>query len=414
MTVVVIAGLLLGGLPLKERLLRERRETGLAEVEISKLPALGTAGLLLIGGFRGIAVDILWLDVISLHEQREYDEERSLIDLITQLQPYYISVWVFQAWNIAYNISVQYPQPAEQWKRVKDGLAFLKRGIALNPGSGDLYFYLGMMYLDKVHQNRYFEVAMERDLGENNFEAAAACFRRARELGGVQTFAPFVVDTQVFHSYFARALQILQRAELTDNLIFSPETLGKAEPFIEKCREETAGLQKRWPTDDTPQGYPARIDLIFCDGYLEQVDKILTEGRCSDESIARARLVLDRALAELAKYTPKYRNTHSEAIIRIKSEDAYVRIPSAIVNVVREILGSSSAGPAEWRQVLHLFDGAENELKKVPILEQSGTDYRVLTRLVPEWRAVVEEMLRKHELEQKAPAGTTPRDIRGK
>jgi len=415
-TAVVIAGLLLGGLPLRDRLLAERKESGLREVELAKLPPLGAAGLLLIGGFRGVAVDILWLHVIALHEKREYDEERSLINLITDLQPYYISVWVFQAWNIAYNISVEYPLPEDQWKRVEDGIAFLKKGLALNPASGDLYFYLGMMYRDKVHQNPYFEEAMERDLGENNFEAAAECFRRAREFGGVQTFAPRVVDSGVYHSDFARALQILQRARLTDtdNLTFPPEALRKAEPFIEKCREETAGLNKRWPSDAAFELYPARIDLLLYDGYLLDVDKVLTEGRCSDESIARARKVLDRALAELAKYTPKYRNTYSEQVIRVKSDDVYTHIPSIIVNVVRELVGGSSSGPAEWRQAVQLFDRADSELQRVPASARSAGDYKVLSMVVPQWRGTLQEMIRKHELQQKPPAATTPRDARGK
>jgi tetratricopeptide (TPR) repeat protein len=408
-TVVVIAGLLLGALPLRDRLLAERRESGLKEVELGKLPPLGAAGLLLIGGFRGVAVDILWLRVIALHDKREYDEERSLIELITALQPYYISVWVFQAWIIAYNISVEYPLPEDQWKQVKDGIAFLRRGLALNPASGDLYFYLGMMYRDKVHQNPYFEDAMERELGENNFESAAEFFKRARELGGVQTFAPRVVDSGVFHSYFARTLQILQRSELTDNLTFTPEAARKAEPFIEKCREETAGLRKRYPSDAAFELYPARIDLVLYDAYLEQVDKILTAGRCSDESLARARKVLDRALAELAKYTPKYRNTYSEQVIRVRNEDVYTHIPSIIVNVVRELVSGSSAGPAEWRQGLQLFERAASELKRVPASEQSAGDYKVLSMVVPTWKAKLEDMIRKHDVQQKPLAPTAPK-----
>jgi len=405
-TVVLIAGLLLAALPVRDRLLEERRKSGLKELDLSKVPPLGAAGILLLGGFRGVAVDILWIRVLTLHQDRRYDEEIGLIELITRLQPYYISVWVFQAWNIAYNISVQYPSPSDQWERVKYGIDFLKRGLALNPNNGDLYFYLGLMYRDKVHQNAYFEQAMERELGENNFESAAEYFKRARELGGVQTFAPRVVDSGVFHAYLSRTQQILERAELTDNLTFPAETLRRAQTFIDKCREESEGLQKRWPADAAFELFPARIDLVLCDGWLLQVDKILASGRSSDESLARARKVLDKALAELANYRPKYQNTHSEQVIRNRTVDAYTRIPLGIVHCVRELVNAPSAGPAEWREGVRLLGRAESELNGVPPSVASYRDCVLLRAALLEWRTAIEDLIRKHELQGKpGPAG---------
>ena len=438
--VVLIVGLLLAGLPLRERLLEARRRTGAQAVELAKLPPLGAAGLLLLGGFRAVAVDILWFRVTSLHEERKYEQERSLIELIPRLQPFYTAVWSWLGFHITYNISVQYPDPAIQWQWVKDGIEFLKEGLKLNPGSGGLYFDLAWMHRDKVSQNPYFEEAMEREMGVNNLEQAALYFKRARsicfyvairrdwewsrgphfaaqimedlgvqsleevvksfegarELKPVETFHASVIDRGVFHAYLARVKQILGRSELTGDLSFTPQALRKAKTFIEECRSESAGLSKRWPTDAASDMFPARIDSVYADGYLRQVDKVLREGSCSGESIDRARKVLDKALAELAKYRPRYKPTRSEQVIRNKTGDAYARIPWALWRRAGEVLSRPFAGPREWRRARELLRVAGEELKRVPPDAGEYRDLQVLNQMVPQGLKSLEERIEKH------------------
>jgi len=405
-SVVVIVGLLLAGLPLRARLIAERERAGLQELELDKLPPLGAASLLLLGGFRGVAVDILWLRVIALHQERKYEEERSLIELITRLQPFYISVWAWQAWNIAYNISVQYPEDEEQWKWVRNGIDFLKEGIQLNPENGDLYFYLAIMHRDKVSQNRYFEDAMERDMGVNNLEEAAKFFDRARKLGGVQTFHPRVVDSGVFHSYLARVDQILRRSKLTDELEFTPETRRKAETFIDRCRQESDGLATRWPTDAAFEMFPARIDLVYADGYLKQIDKVLSEGRFSGEAVERARKVLDKGLAQIAGYRLRYEPTRSGQVIRNKTSDAYGRIPWALLRRAGEVMNKPFAGPVEWQRAGELLRTARKELDRVPPAARDCRDVTVLNHLVPEALKSLEKFIQEH----REPTSPGPRD----
>ena len=394
MVVILVAGLLAAGVPVRERLLSERRRTGLRGVDLDKLPPLGAAGLLLLGGFRGVAVDILWLRVISLHQQRQYEEERSLIELITRLQPYYISVWVFQAWNIAYNISVQYPDAADQWQWVRNGIDFLKEGLRLNPRSGDLHFYLAVLHRDKVSQNHYFEDAMERELGVNNFEEAARYFDRARTLGGVQTFHMRVVDSGVFHAWLARVQQVLRRADLTPTLDFAPRTLARAEPFIRKCREESEGLAKRWPRDAAFVMFPARVDVVLADGYMDQINRVLTDGKFSDAAIARARRLRDKAVAELDKHHPKYKGSSSELAFTNKTSDAYGRLPWALVRRAGDVMRKPFAGPVEWKRAHWLLIRADEELKGLPQRGQASRDVQALRDIVPQWLKMLNALMK--------------------
>jgi hypothetical protein len=436
-TAVLIAGLLLGGLPARKRLLEARRAHGLQEVELSKLPPLGAASLLLLGGFRGVAVDVLWLRVIALHQKREYEEERSLIELITRLQPYTGGVWVWQAWNIAYNISVQYPEPSDQWVWIKNGVEFLKGGLELNPCDANLWFTLGHIFRDKMSQDAYFPSACERDLEVNNFEEGAEYFKRARSIcfyvmilrGGeaadnpafqrqmekdlglssfadaedffrkarqvkeLENFHARVPDGDVFHCRLARVQQILERAELTSALAFSPETLKEAEVSIQLCREESKGLLERWPGDGAFMMFPARIDLAFCDGYTSQAETALVEGRFSDAAFTRARKILDKALAQLAHYRPKYEKTDSRQVVDNKTVEAYVCLPRLVVRRVLALVDRPFAGPAEWREGLRLLQMAQRQLDVVPVGLRGAADIRLFSAVVPDIRQGIEQRL---------------------
>jgi hypothetical protein len=90
------------------------------------------------GAFRGLVVDILWMRADKLKEQGQFFDAKQLAEWITTLQPRFATVWEFQAWNMAYNISVAIPdtQPQERWRWVKNGYELLRDpGIPLNPKS---------------------------------------------------------------------------------------------------------------------------------------------------------------------------------------------------------------------------------------------------------------------------------------
>ena len=105
------------------------------------------------GAFRGLVVDILWLRADRLKEQGQFFDAKQLAEWITTLQPRFASVWEFQAWNMAYNISVAIPasQPQERWRWVKNGYELLRdHGIVLNPKSIGLYRELARIFQDKI------------------------------------------------------------------------------------------------------------------------------------------------------------------------------------------------------------------------------------------------------------------------
>ena len=140
------------------------------------------------GAFRGLVVDILWLRADRLKEQGQFFDAKQLADWITTLQPRFASVWEFQAWNMAYNISVAIPatQPDQRWHWVKNGYELLRdQGIELNPKSILLYRELARIFQHKIGSvsddaHKYYKLqlamAMEPLLGpaDNQYFQALA------------------------------------------------------------------------------------------------------------------------------------------------------------------------------------------------------------------------------------------------
>ena len=89
-----------------------------------------------LGSFRGIAVDVLWYRANKMKQEGKFREANQLAQWICRLQPRFEKVWVFHAWNMAYNISVATHTLQERWSWVQKGINLLREeGIKANPKS---------------------------------------------------------------------------------------------------------------------------------------------------------------------------------------------------------------------------------------------------------------------------------------
>ena len=103
------------------------------------------------GAFRGIFVNFLWIRANDLKEAGKFYEAIELAKAITKLQPRFPRVWVFHAWNLAYNVSVSTQTPQERWQWVNDGIRLLRdQGIPANPNEMLLHKELGWIFLHKI------------------------------------------------------------------------------------------------------------------------------------------------------------------------------------------------------------------------------------------------------------------------
>ena len=106
--------------------------------------------LFLLGGFRGIVADILWLRAEEHKKDHDWDRLKTTVELITKLQPHFLSIWTFQGWNLAYNVSVEWDAPEDKYTWIKEGIKFVQEGVEKNRRSPDLIWDTAWIYYHKL------------------------------------------------------------------------------------------------------------------------------------------------------------------------------------------------------------------------------------------------------------------------
>lgn len=104
-----------------------------------------------LGGFRSIVAEVVWFRADRLQDEGRYAELAQLSTWLTYLEPHTPEVWSYAAWNLAYNISVTMPTPADRWRWVEAGICLLRDdGLRLNPRDPVLHRELAWLFLQKL------------------------------------------------------------------------------------------------------------------------------------------------------------------------------------------------------------------------------------------------------------------------
>ncbi|MBA3710344.1 MAG: hypothetical protein H0W83_16160 [Planctomycetes bacterium] len=104
------------------------------------------AGTLMLGGFRGLACDLLWLRADAAQEQGRYYESLALFQTISRVQPRFEQVWTYMSWNMAYNLVHEVEDPDAKWSWFLAGIHSNVRGCERNPASLRLLVHLASMF----------------------------------------------------------------------------------------------------------------------------------------------------------------------------------------------------------------------------------------------------------------------------
>ncbi len=127
-----------------------------SEFQLQHIPPEDTTPLVALttvafGGFRGLVADLLWIRASKLQEEGQFFELVQLSKWISQLEPRVPEVWSYQSWNLAYNVSVLFPEHGDRWRWVNHGVDLLrKEGLTHNPVSDTLHWDLGWMFQHKI------------------------------------------------------------------------------------------------------------------------------------------------------------------------------------------------------------------------------------------------------------------------
>ncbi len=152
---LLAAVLLFSAGQVQKSLNRDRDQLGLTRASVlQNAPPLLAFTTVALGGFRGLISNYLWIRSNDLQLDDKFFEAAQLADWITDLEPHFEQVWIFEAWNMAFNISVKFKDPSDRWRWVDQGIELLRdRALRYNPDAVMIYQNLAWFFQFKMGNN---------------------------------------------------------------------------------------------------------------------------------------------------------------------------------------------------------------------------------------------------------------------
>jgi len=202
----------------------------LSEMSQGEVELTGSAIRLMLTGSRGLAISMLWMSASEKQMRHEWNELDLTVKSITKLQPHFITPWLFQSWNVAYNVSVEMDRLNDMYFYIAKGISLLAEGESINRNNPDMRYTVGFYLQNKftVHD----KVTTMRSLFELSCMPKAERDYRSLLKGGV-------IDEEAFLKFCEKNPQFVRRLRETAIRI-GKDSKGEDLPlfYLVKTREE--------------------------------------------------------------------------------------------------------------------------------------------------------------------------------
>ena len=132
------------------KLAQLRSQYELGESDLGDVDPSSAAMNLVLLGMRGVAVNLLWVDLDKQKDMKRWAEMQAVTESIVRLQPHFEKVWEFNGWNLAFNTSAEWDAVPDRYYWVKAGGKFLKRGVERNRKSTHLQYHVANVLQKKI------------------------------------------------------------------------------------------------------------------------------------------------------------------------------------------------------------------------------------------------------------------------
>ncbi len=146
--------------------IRSDPEVGLSQVHLGEFDPTSEALKLATFGLRGVATNLLWQKAHRFKMKKDWNNLAATVEQITKLEPHFISVWIFQAWNQSYNVSKEFDDVRRRYEWVIDGIRFLQKGAEYNARRPRLPWEIGWVTSHKIgraDEHRQFRKMFRED-----------------------------------------------------------------------------------------------------------------------------------------------------------------------------------------------------------------------------------------------------------
>ena len=171
----------------------------------------GSLVRLSLGGFRGVTTCYLWNLAMDKQKKNQLNELEVIVGWLTELQPHFNTPWLFQSWNLAYNVSNKTDRISDKYFYVTRGIRLLADGERQNHDDPDLRFELGTTYQHKICQSD--ETNVHRSLFQlslippNERDPARFRTKRGRQQMDKEGLKEFIESSAEKHPQLIRRLR---------------------------------------------------------------------------------------------------------------------------------------------------------------------------------------------------------------
>ncbi|HVX11870.1 MAG TPA: hypothetical protein VHC22_11865 [Pirellulales bacterium] len=132
------------------KLAQLREKYKISEASLGEVDPAGETIKLATLGLRGVAVVMLWEKAKTSQMKEDWDGLQATLDQLTKLEPHFLTFWRHQAWNVSYNISVEWDDYHDRYRWVKEGIKLLLQGRRYNDHEPLLIYDIGWTTAQKM------------------------------------------------------------------------------------------------------------------------------------------------------------------------------------------------------------------------------------------------------------------------
>ncbi len=143
--------LLLGSLLWRRHVVEAKaQDMALLDQSHGDVEVLGSAVRLGLSGSRGLVTCALWYTAYEKQKKNQWNELEMIVRTLTKLQPHFITPWLCQSWNLAYNVSVESDRPGDKYFYITRGIQLLADGERQNRYNPELRREMGFYHHHKI------------------------------------------------------------------------------------------------------------------------------------------------------------------------------------------------------------------------------------------------------------------------
>lgn len=127
-----------------------RDRYGLGQANLGEIDPTSETLKLATLGMRGVATTILWDRVDEYKKNEDWTRMSATLEQLAHLQPNYVGVWIFQGWNLSFNVSAEWDDYRDRYFWVMQGIKFLQKGTQYNQNEPRLLHEIGYVTSEKI------------------------------------------------------------------------------------------------------------------------------------------------------------------------------------------------------------------------------------------------------------------------